>query len=308
MADVPFLSGWIAVQAVPRLALEFGVSQDLPPERMLYGFELDELIRTIDEYETLLKEILREHGITWRKVYEASDVGKERLALAERLGLSRADVVLDAGCGKGFNTAALAYHSSRVCGLDLMNGHGRRGWWTNFRLAMDALELGGSTSGLRADATRTPFMEEAFTLAASSHALRNVGDEAIIVDMLGEMCRVTRKGGRVVVAENLPEAKTKAQEAHLRLYVLKTRLVRGDRPYRSEEDVVGIFEEAGLDISRREIIDFGLSAAPPIFALDTVRLSPTEKASIEEEYQAAVEMIQRHGESSPPVLILEAYI
>ena len=305
--DVPFLGGWIAVQTLPRLAERVGVAIDLPSERMLYGLEFDQLGRVISGYESRLKGMLREHGITWWDVYEASDVGKERLELIEELDVSREDFVLDACCGKGYTTAALARRSSMVCGLDLMNGYGRNGWWKDFRVEMFALGL-DQAIGLRANAAMVPLEDGKFTLAVSVHALRNIGNVSIIVDMLKEMRRITRVGGRVIVAENLPVARTKAQEAHLRFFNLKTRLVRGDRPYYSEAEMVGMFEEAGLEISRRTVLDFGLSAAPPIFSLDAARYSPTEKASIEEEFEAVVEMIHKHGESSPPVLILEANV
>jgi len=307
VVDVPFLGGWIAVQALPKLTDKSRVDIDLTPERMLYGLDLDQLSKVISEYESRLNELLRDQRISWWDVYEASDVGKERLELVEKIGVSRDDVVLDACCGKGYTTAALARRSTRVCALDMMNGYGRTGWWTNFRMEMFALGL-DEAMGLRANAAMVPLEDGKFTLAASAHALRNIGNASTIVEMLKDMSRVTRGGGRVIVAENLPVARTKAQEAHLRFYNLKTRLVRGDRPYYSEAEMVGMFEEAGLEISRRTVLDFGLSAAPPIFSLDATRYPPTEKASIEEEFEAVVEMIHKHGESSPPVLILEANV
>lgn len=306
--DVPFLGEWIAVQAVQELADKIGVRLDLPKEFMLYELELDELIGAIDGYETMLRKIMSEHSVSWRDVYGASDVGRERLALAKEIGLSQDDVVLDVGCGKGYNTVALAHYSLEVCGLDLMNGFGRKGWWGNFRKMMDALGLEGKTTGVRASAADIPFKDRTFSLSVSAHAVRNFRDKATIVESLKEMHRVTQKGGRVVIAENLPLANSKAQESHLLMYSLRTRYVKGDKPYYAEDEMVEMFEEAGLYISRKKILDFHFSAAPPIFVIDSIRMQPNERVETEAKYLAAVEMIRRHGESSPPVLLLEAHV
>ncbi len=120
---------------------------------------------------------------------------------------------------------------------------------------------------------------------------------------LREMGRVTRNGGRVAVAENLPVANSKAQEAHLRYFELRTQVVKADRHFFSEDELVGMFAEAGL-----EVLDFDLSAAPPLFALDPEKVPSEERTAIVEEYTRACEMIWEHGERSPPVLLLEAYI
>ena len=218
------------------------------------------------------------------------------------------DSILDVGCGMGFTSAALAFNSSMVCGFDLMNGFGRIDWWTNFRLEMTSLGLRGKTAGIRGSATKTPYRDGGFTLTVSAHALRNFESISTIVAALREMGRVTRRGGRVAIAENLPVAKSKAQEAHLRYFDVKTRVVKSDSPYHSEDELVRMFEEAGLEVARREVLDFGLSAAPPLFVLNPERLPPEERNVIVEKHREAVEMIREHGETSPPVLLLEAFI
>ena len=119
--------GGIAVQAVPRLAEKLGIDHYLPPERMLYGLGLADLVSAISGYADALRLMRAEHGISWREVHEASDVGRERMALIDIIGLDHDDLIFDVGCGRGFTTAALAFDSSRVCGLDLMNGFGRAG-------------------------------------------------------------------------------------------------------------------------------------------------------------------------------------
>jgi ubiquinone/menaquinone biosynthesis C-methylase UbiE len=306
--EVPFLMGGIAVQAVPRLGERLNIELGLPSARMLYGMGQADLVRILGHYDETLRMLMAEHAISWKEVYEASDVGRERMALIEEIGPAREDVVLDVGCGKGFTTAALAFASSMVCGLDLMNGSGRWGWWANFRRMMVSLGLQEKTSGTRSSAADVPYRDVGFTLTVSAHALRNFKNRSTVVNVLREMRRVTQEGGCVVVAENLPVANSKAQEAHLRYFELRTRIVKSDSPFYSEDELTGMFEEAGLEVARRSILDYSLSAAPPLFALDPEKVPSEERAAIDEEYNLACEMIREHGEASPPVLLLEAYI
>ena len=42
--------------------------------------------------------------------------------------------------------------------------------------------------------------------------------------------------------------------------------------------------------------------------LDPEKVPPEERTAVVEEYSRACEMIREHGEASPPVLLLEAYI
>ena len=133
------------------------------------------------------------------------------MAPNEEIGLAREDIILDLGCGKGFTTAALAFASSMVCGLDLMNGSGRWGWWANFRLEMASLGLQDKTLGTRSSTAGIPYRDGGLDLAVSAHALRTFKSRSTVVDGLREMRRVTQDGGRVVVAENLPVANSKAR-------------------------------------------------------------------------------------------------
>jgi len=305
---VSFLSEWMAVQAVPRLAEKAGSPLDLPEERTLYGMPVEEIVEALKGYEGALGRLMEGHGFSWRDVYEGSDVGRERLALAEEIGVCEDDTVLDVGCGKGYLTIALATRCKDVCGLDLMDGFGRRGWWADFRAEMGALGLGQNVRGARASAAEIPFRDGSFSLTASAHALRNFQGRETVVAALREMRRVTRGGGRVVVAENLPVARTRAQEAHLRMFDCRVKHVMGDRPLYTEEELVRMFEEAGMTPTRSEVLDFGLSAAPPMFVLNEDSVPEEEREEAIGEYREAVDMIRLHGESSTPVLLLEAEV
>ncbi len=305
---VRFLSEWLAVQAVPRLAREIGLPLNLPEERMIYGLSTEEIQRILGEYDDVLAELINRHNISWWDVYTSSDVGKERLVLASEMRLYEDDIVLDVGCGKGYLTVALATLCRDVCGMDLMNGLGRRGWWTNFIAEMGALNLNYRVTGIRASATDIPYRDGSFSLTISGHAFRNFRARSTIVNALSEMRRVTRSGGRVIVAENLPVAGSRAQEAHLKMYKFRTKYVRGDSPFFTESELVQMFHEAGLPPTYKKILDFDLSATPPMFVPNIDTIPEGEKDHAVREYSEAVEMIREHGESSPPLLLIEAVV
>ncbi len=302
-----FLSEWIAIQVVPRLSKRIGLPLDLPPENMLYGMNGGgEFTRILEDYRRCLRSLIEEHGVSWWDVYTHSDIGLERLSLAEKMRIDDGDIVLEVGCGMGYFTIPVASICERIFAMDLMNGFGRRGWWAGLRAEMTALGLEDKVAGDRADATQIPFRDGSFSLAVSAHALRNFRDRDVVVKALQEMRRVTREGGRVVVAENLPIAKTKSQEAHLRMFECKAAFVAGETPFYSEEEMISIFGEAGMCTTRSEIIDFGLSAAPPIWMLDPNKLPEEERAEAQEEFLEAVNLMRTYGEMSTPVLIVEA--
>lgn len=173
---------------------------------------------------------------------------------------------------------------------------------------MNALGLDQKVMGERASAAEIPFRDESFSLTVSAHALRNFRDKTTVIDALKEMHRVTQKKGRVIVAENLPIARRKTQEAHLKMYAFKTRYVRGDNPFFTEAELIQMFKEAGMSTTRRQIFDFDLSATPPIFILNAASLPEEERDRADKEYSTAVEMIRQYGESSTPVLLVETVV
>lgn len=116
--------------------------------------------------------------------------GRYAFAL-ERAGLQRAAdplpgrLVVDVGCGTGRFTQALQQQGARTVGVDLDPD----------MLTVAAERAAGPW--LVADAARLPFGDQAFDLAVAVTVLEFVADPA---QVLAELARVTRPGGRVVVA------------------------------------------------------------------------------------------------------------
>jgi len=298
----------VILQSVPRLVKRHKVQAVLPEERTLYGSSSQEYNAFIGKYEAVLRQLFLEFGVSWKDVYLNSDVGKERLKLAEKMRIAADDNVLDVGCGRGYFTAAAARHGKSVVGLDLMNGLGRRGWWQKFKLIMRELHLHTKIVGVKGNVVTMPFRDETFSVTASVHAIRNFLDTKIIQGAFKEMKRVTKNGGRVFVVESLLSATNKAQEAHLKMFNCKVKYTRGELPFFTEGELANLLENAGLRRFHTKTFDFNLSAAPPFFFLNTSTLPEERRAEAEREYNEAVESVRKWGEASPPALFVEAIV
>jgi len=304
--DWRLLGEGVMIQSVPRLVKQHKVNVALPEEQTLYGSSMQQFIDFMAKYEQVLRQLLHEFGVSWKDVYLNSDVGKERLVLTEKMDIDQDDIVLDVGCGRGFFTIAVSYQAKFVIGLDLMNGLGRKGWWQRFKLTMRKLQLYNKVAGVKGNAAKMPFKDETFSVTSSVHAIRNFQDIKTIQYAFKEMKRVTKKDGRVIVVENLPLAKNKAQEAHLKMFNCKVKYSPGELPYLAEGELTNLLESAGLRIFKIKTFDFSLSVAPPYFLLNASMLPEEQRAEAVREYNEAVEAVKKYGETSPPILMVEA--
>ncbi len=110
-----------------------------------------------------------------------------RAAIADAVGARPGLRVLDLCCGTGTSAAAFARRGAIVSGCDISPGMIAEG-----RERHPELDL------VEGDAMDLPFEDGAFDVATVSFGLRNVRDPEVA---LREMLRVTRPGGRVVIAE-----------------------------------------------------------------------------------------------------------
>ena len=123
-----------------------------------------------------------------------SGLAAARRALLDRLALGNAAAALDVGCGFGEDVAAMVRHmppGARVAGVDAseaMIAEARR------RTA----SLGGQVSFRTSDASSLPYRDGEFDVCRAATVLMHVPDPAQVVI---EMARVTRSGGRIGVLE-----------------------------------------------------------------------------------------------------------
>jgi demethylmenaquinone methyltransferase/2-methoxy-6-polyprenyl-1,4-benzoquinol methylase len=109
-----------------------------------------------------------------------------RRAVAQALDLTPADLVLDLAAGTATSSAALARTGANVVGCDFSLG------------MLEAAKPYDGVDLVAGDALRLPLADAAFDAVTISFGLRNVAD---LDQALGELLRVTKPGGRLVVCE-----------------------------------------------------------------------------------------------------------
>jgi ubiquinone/menaquinone biosynthesis C-methylase UbiE len=297
----------LGLQAVPRLAKRFDVELDgFSGFLDLYGKSPEEFKKAYDKCGEILKYLFEQFHISWWDVYSNSDIGMERMRLARDMGLEKSDIVLDVGCGRAYFTVAAARCSTRVIGLDAMNGMSRRSWWKKFKESISELKLTRKIQALKAHVQSIPLKDHSIDKAVAVHCIRNFQNQQIIQNALREMNRVLSKEGEMIIVENIPTARNKAQEAHLAMYKCKCDYSSGDVYYFSQEELLEMFRTVGLRETHVEVVDYNLSATPPIFYLDTSRLNKRQMEKAQSKYIAAVDIVKKYGETSPPALIIKA--
>lgn len=112
--------------------------------------------------------------------------------LVEMSGVSGADTVLDVGCGPGLVACEFASHARHVTGIDITpqmieQATGRQ---KDKRLT--------NLSWMVGDVQTLPFPDSHFTIVMTRYTFHHFLNPK---DMLSEMIRVCRSGGRIVIAD-----------------------------------------------------------------------------------------------------------
>jgi ubiquinone/menaquinone biosynthesis C-methylase UbiE len=296
----------LGLQAIPRLAKKSDVDlEGFSTYSDLYGKTAEEFNKAYGNCEKILNRLFKKHSISWWDVYLNSDIGMERTALARDIGLEKDDTVLEVGCGRGYFSVAAAKFAEEIIGLDIMNGRGRNGWWKNFKETIAELDLEHKVMGLKVDCQTISIKDCSVNKVIAAHSIRNFQNKQAIQNAIREMHRVLSEDGEMIVAENIPVARNKSQEAHLAFYKCKCKYSSGDRFYFSQKEFQEMFKEAELGEVNFKLADYNLSAAPPIFYLNTSLLKKEQIEKAQKEYNDVVDLIGKHGETSPPTLIIK---
>ncbi len=139
------------------------------------------------EVAAMFDEVAARYDLTNTVLSLGQDRGWRR-AVADALELRPGQRVLDLAAGTATSSAALAGTGADVVGCDFSLGMLRVG----AEAGHEGVEL------VAGDALRLPFRDGAFDAVTISFGLRNTQD---IDRALGELRRVTRPGGRLVVCE-----------------------------------------------------------------------------------------------------------
>jgi len=155
------------------------------------------------------------------------------------------DAALDVACGPGLLVCALAQRVRHATGIDLtpaMLDQARRSQQEH-RLA--------NVSWVQGDVTALPIPDGSFDIVTCRFAFHHFPDPLAV---LGEMRRVCRPSGRVVVADSAPSA----EKAHAFNAMEKVRDPSHTRAL-PVEDLVALFHDAGLPYPRIERTRLALS-------------------------------------------------
>jgi demethylmenaquinone methyltransferase/2-methoxy-6-polyprenyl-1,4-benzoquinol methylase len=136
------------------------------------------------EVAAMFDEVAPRYDLTNTVLSLGQDRGWRR-AVTDALQLQPGELVLDLAAGTATSSAALATSGARVVGCD-------------FSLGMLRVGRGKGVDLVAGDALRLPFADAAFDAVTISFGLRNTADVQVA---LGELRRVTRPGGRLVVCE-----------------------------------------------------------------------------------------------------------
>jgi demethylmenaquinone methyltransferase / 2-methoxy-6-polyprenyl-1,4-benzoquinol methylase len=120
-------------------------------------------------------------------ILSAGQVRFWRRAVTRILNATANERILDLAAGTGTSTQAFAATGAKAVACDFSLGMLQAGQKKNTKVAFTA-----------GDALKLPFKDESFDATTISFGLRNVADTT---QALAEMRRVTRSGGRLVIAE-----------------------------------------------------------------------------------------------------------
>ncbi len=131
------------------------------------------------------------HFKWWAPIYRFIEifVGKMRKQVVKLVG-KPPKKILDVACGPGPQTYELAKAGHSVIGIDLspdMLKHAKR----DSKLDLKYLEQ---------DATATKFADSEFDISTISFSLHDM-PENLAIDVLKEMKRVTKKGGKIIIVD-----------------------------------------------------------------------------------------------------------
>lgn len=161
--------------------------------------------------------------------------------------------VLDVGCGTGTLAAAFRTAGFDAYGVDASTG---------MLAQLGAAGRGAPVAGF---GERLPFGDGAFDLAITVATLHHITDPGRIALTIGEMCRVTRSGGMVVVWDHNPK------NPYWPILMKRIPQDTGEERLIPQEEIVADFHAAGV----REITAHRSGLVPdftPPFLLGAVRL------------------------------------
>ncbi|WP_457752617.1 class I SAM-dependent methyltransferase [Thermococcus sp.] len=227
----------------------------------------------------------------------------ERFRLLQFAGIKEGMNILEIGCGAhAIATVPLAYmvgKTGRVIAVDLAR-------WAYFEEIVKSAGLWKRVIPMKVDAQNLPFPFKSFDLAVLIHGIRSLRNEETIVKVISEMLRVADE---IFIAETLPIAKTRGQEAHLEMYTLREEIFKAlygrkdDLHYFPLDKLIEFVEKAGGEIKEYGTFEPNLPhflAYIPREYIEKIR-DTKKREKLLKKWENAYEKLQKYGEEHPPV-------
>jgi ubiquinone/menaquinone biosynthesis C-methylase UbiE len=138
--------------------------------------------------------------------------------------------LVDVGCGTGLLAARLAGLGYQVAGLDPSDGM--------LRLLRERVPAAEAVQG---SATKMPFEDDEFDVSISVATMHHIADPADVKLALGEMVRVVRRGGRIIVWDHNP------RNPYWPYLMRRVPQDRGDERLVGLEELLGGLEAGGAE-------------------------------------------------------------
>lgn len=185
-----------------------------------------------------------------------------KLKLARKIGVSAGMTVVDIGCGQGGFTTALAKSigkTGKVLAVDVSNEY-----LDEFTNRLNKHGVKSRVTFIQADAAnlKDVVSNEVADVVASYRFLEELAQPKVMPNVVKEMFRIAKNGGKVGIAEMCTEAKSEAEEAYIRLHKES-----GDSLFEPNE-IVKTMKEAKLADIRVEKVEAEIWFSPELAKQD----------------------------------------
>lgn len=202
---------------------------------------IDEQVTTANDYDRWLAQ--KNFGAWWVRFWFAPKqtllLNTPARKLPRLLSLTATDKVLDIGCGYG---GLLIYLNRRVGFTKVMEGVDCSALMVRrARAEMQSRGLGSQINVSQGMATKLPYPDGSFDVVLSTYVIKHLSDE-LSHEMLREVMRVLKPGGRFCLWEAAP-----SRNAYLQVLNLKLLKMGVSTAYlRTAEELQECLESAGF--------------------------------------------------------------
>jgi 2-polyprenyl-6-hydroxyphenyl methylase/3-demethylubiquinone-9 3-methyltransferase len=228
--------------------------------------------------------------VDWQEWFVAGRTKRHITQRRTELVLTQADIrqgmrVLDVGCSFGHTSLLAAKKGAGVFGVDI-----------NHSLLEVGVKLGEANgikvNFLRANAKRLPFTDKTFDVVICSELIEHVIDWQ---NVLKEITRVIKKGGRAVISTPNIEGLARLKELLIKYHLL---YIGGYERFISPEEIRRELKGIGFEIERETRANMAFSYLPDCFYHVTLWLEKVTRP-LEERWGGTIVFTCRKTASDP---------